>query len=113
MALCIDGRVIETDEEGFLEDPHDWDETVAQAIAAGEGLTLDDARWAVVRYVRQYFEQNGAVPEARHLLKALANMVGKDKATRKFLYSMFPYGYGQQACKIAGMRKPRKLMLDV
>ena len=36
-----------------------------------------------------------------------------EKATRKFLYTLFPYGYGQQACKIAGMRKPLKLMLDV
>ncbi len=26
---------------------------------------------------------------------------------------LFPYGYGQQACKIAGMRKPLKLMRDI
>jgi len=113
MALRIDGRVIETDEEGFLEDPGEWDETVAQAIAAAEGVVLDTARWAIVRFVRQHFEHNGAVPEARRLLKALIDMVGKDQATRKYLYTLFPYGYGQQACKIAGMRKPRKLMLDV
>jgi sulfur relay (sulfurtransferase) DsrC/TusE family protein len=37
----------------------------------------------------------------------------KDKATRRHLYQRFPRGYGQQACKFAGMRKPRKLMLDV
>jgi tRNA 2-thiouridine synthesizing protein E len=36
-----------------------------------------------------------------------------EKATRKYVYQLFPYGYGQQACKIAGMRKPLKLMLDV
>lgn len=29
------------------------------------------------------------------------------------LYALFPHGYGQQACRIAGMRKPLKLMLDV
>lgn len=38
---------------------------------------------------------------------------GKEPATRKYLYDLFPYGYGQQACEIAGMRMPRKLMLDV
>ena len=38
---------------------------------------------------------------------------GKEKATRKYIYSMFPYGYGQQACKIAGMRVPLKLLLDL
>lgn len=113
MNLSVNGRVIQTDEEGFLEDPHDWDETVARQIAADEDLPLDEARWAVVRYVRQYFEHNGSVPEARHVLRAMSELVGPDKATRKYLYSLFPYGYGQQACKIAGMRKPRKLMLDV
>ncbi len=44
---------------------------------------------------------------------AATHLSGKEKATRKFLYELSPYGYGQQACKIAGMRKPRKLMLDV
>ena len=29
------------------------------------------------------------------------------------MYALFPRGYGQQACKIEGMRKPLKLMLDV
>ena len=43
----------------------------------------------------------------------LGKQFGKEKAARKFLYQLFPYGYGQQACKIAGMRKPRKLMLVV
>lgn len=53
------------------------------------------------------------MPEARHALKAMQTAPGGDKATRKCLYQLFPYGYGQQACKIAGMRKPLKLMLDV
>jgi tRNA 2-thiouridine synthesizing protein E len=43
----------------------------------------------------------------------LRQKLGEDEATRKFLYPLFPYGYGQQACKIAGMRKPLKLMLDI
>jgi TusE/DsrC/DsvC family sulfur relay protein len=113
MALTLDGKVFETDEEGFLLDPHDWNESLAQHIALGEKLDLNEARWAVVRYVREHFDSRGTVPEARHVLKELGRHFGRDKATRKFLYELFPYGYGQQACKIAGMRKPRKLMLDV
>ena len=38
---------------------------------------------------------------------------GEERATRRALYALFPTGYGQTACKIAGMRKPLKLMLDV
>jgi tRNA 2-thiouridine synthesizing protein E len=62
--------------------------------------------------VRDCFERHQTVPEARTRLKALATEYGKELGTRRYLYQLFPYGYGQQACKIAGMRKPRKLMLD-
>lgn len=113
MSLQVNGRTIATDEEGFLEDASDWDQDVAQVIADGERLELNEERWRVVQFVRDYFETNQKVPEARTLLKALAEQLGKNMATRKYVYSLFPYGYGQQACKIAGMRKPRKLMLDV
>lgn len=111
--LTVGGRVIETDEEGFLENPSDWDHDVAATIATLEKLELTDERRRVVFYVRDYFETHHKVPEARTLLKAMQEMFGQGRATRKFLYQLFPYGYGQQACKIAGMRKPRKLMLDV
>ena len=111
--LEFNNRVIATDEEGFLLDPSDWSREIALAIAAGESMPMTDERWAVVNYVRDYFENNHTVPEARTLLKAMKDMLGPDKATRKFLHELFPWGYGQQACKIAGMRKPRKLMLDV
>ena len=111
--LTVNGRVLATDEEGFLEDPSEWDRDVALVIAAQENLELNDARWRIVQYLRDYFETQHKVPEARTLLKAMEQLFDKEHATRKYLYLLFPYGYGQQACKIAGMRKPRKLMLDV
>jgi tRNA 2-thiouridine synthesizing protein E len=67
----------------------------------------------VVHDVREYREERQSVSEARHLLKAVKDKLGKDKATRRHLYQLFPYGYGQQACKITGTPKPPKLMLDV
>ena len=113
MAIEINGRVIETDEEGFLLDPFVWDREVALQIAHSEQLEMTDDRWIVVQFVREHFDERGTVPEARNILKLLERTLGKDRATRRFLQSLFPYGYGQQACKIAGMRMPRKLMLDV
>ena len=70
-------------------------------------------RREIVMYVRDYYEQNFSVPEARTVLKHMKSVWGQERATRRYLYQLFPYGYGQQACLIAGMRKPRKLMLDV
>ncbi len=113
MAMAMGDIPLERDEEGFLMDPELWTPELAQALAAEEDLELDAERWDVVRYVRDYWERQASVPEARTLLRHLKSEWGPEKATRKYLYRLFPYGYGQQACKIAGMRKPRKLMLDV
>ena len=113
MHLTMNGRTLAIDNEGYLLDPADWSEDLAEEIARREEVPLSEDRWAVVRFVREYFEFRQSVPEARYALKAMREQLGAEKATRKYLYQLFPYGYGQQACKIAGMRKPLKLMLDV
>jgi len=111
--LEIAGRLIPTDNEGFLLNPADWDIDVANKLAETLRIDMSEHHWEVVRFIREYYEQTQTVPEARHALKDLGNKLGKEIVNRKFLYALFPYGYGQQACKIAGMRKPLKLMLDV
>jgi tRNA 2-thiouridine synthesizing protein E len=104
---------LDRDEEGFLLDANDWHPALIDAFAAEDDLDMTPERREVIEYIREYFDKNLSVPEARTLLKHLRTEWGKDKATRRYLYQLFPRGYGQQACKIAGMRKPRKLMLDV
>ncbi|MCO6413250.1 MAG: TusE/DsrC/DsvC family sulfur relay protein [Thiogranum sp.] len=104
---------LERDEEGFLLDAQDWHPGLIDAFAAEDGLELTPERREIIDYIRSYFESNFSVPEARVLLRHMETIWGKDRATRRYLYKLFPRGYGQQACKIAGMRKPRKLMLDV
>jgi TusE/DsrC/DsvC family sulfur relay protein len=104
---------LDRDEEGFLLDVQDWHPDLIAAFAAEDELEMTAERHEIVAYIRRYFEENQSVPEARTLLKHLQTVWGKEKATRRYLYQLFPRGYGQQACKIAGMRKPRKLMLDV
>lgn len=104
---------IDRDEEGFLIDPNDWHPGLIDALAAEVNLEMTPERREIVNFIRDYFESRDSVPEARTLLKHMNHSWGAPKATRRYLYSLFPYGYGQQACKIAGMRKPRKLMLDV
>ncbi len=111
--IQVNGRRVETDEERCLVNTDDWNLQVAEQIADLEDIELSgDALW-VVEWVRHYFEENQTVPETRTLLKNMQQHLGKERGTRKYLYTLSPYGYGQQACKIAGMRKPRKLRLDV
>ncbi|MCL4150798.1 UNVERIFIED_CONTAM: hypothetical protein GTU68_063305, partial [Idotea baltica] len=104
---------IERDDEGYLLDPSQWSEQLAKDIALEENIAMDADHWHVVNFVREYYQSNQTVPEARTLLKHLKLTLDENRSTRRYLYSLFPYGYGQQACKIAGMRKPLKLMLDV
>ncbi len=73
MAVNVNGKSLETDEEGYLLDPSEWDEGVAHKIAEGEQLEMTAERWNVVNFVREFYEANHSVPEARVLLKAMAN----------------------------------------
>lgn len=94
-------------------EPSDCNEDMAHVIAEKEGIELNEDVWEVIMFVRHHYETNQCITEHRRLLQALRNKHGKEIATRKYVYNMFPYGYGQQACKIAGMREPLKLLLDL
>jgi tRNA 2-thiouridine synthesizing protein E len=98
---------MQLDEEGYLVDPAQWNEQVAEALARAERIDLSEEHWAVIRFMREYYEQHQIAPDARHVMKHLAEFKGAGKAGRNDLFALFPYGYVKQACKIAGMRKPR------
>jgi len=104
MPLEIAGKVLPIDDEGYLVDPADWSESVAVELARREDIALTHAHWAVIGFMRDYYEQHRIAPDARFVLKFLAETRG---AERNELFRLFPYGYVKQACKIAGMRKPR------
>ncbi len=96
-----------TDDEGYLVDPADWSETVAEALAAREGLMLTDLHWRVLRFMRAFHDEHQVAADARFVIKHLADEEGHGSAARGRLFELFPYGYVKQACKIAGMRRPR------
>ena len=98
---------MQLDAEGYLLDPADWNEQVAEALARQEQIVLTDEHWAAIRFMREYLEQHHIAPDVRHVMKHLAKVKGAGKAERNDLFVLFPYGYVKQACKIAGMRKPR------
>ncbi len=107
MALEVEDRRIETDDEGYLIDPNDWDEGVAKVLAQQEGLELSDEHWKVIRFMRNYYDQHQIAADARFVIKYLAEELGYGKNARSRLFELFPYGYVKQACKIAGMKRPR------
>jgi tRNA 2-thiouridine synthesizing protein E len=104
MSLDSTTLAVSLDDEGYLTEPANWSEPIAVELARREGIALTDAHWAVIRFMRDYYEQRHIAPDARFVLKHLAETRGAD---RNELFRLFPYGYVKQACKIAGMRKPR------
>jgi TusE/DsrC/DsvC family sulfur relay protein len=95
----------ERDAEGYLIDPGDWNEDVARALAKEENIELNDDHWDAIRFMRDFYEENQVTADARFVIKHLAERMGKE--AQKQLFVLFPYGYVKQACKIAGMRRPR------
>ena len=96
------------DEEGYLVDPNEWTHDLALRVAREEELDLGRDHWIVIRFVREYFEEHQVIPDVRHVTAFLSSNMNIDKKTAKaILFDIFPYGYVKQACKIAGMKRPR------
>lgn len=106
--MCPTGRApLRFDDQGYLVDPSDWSDALAVELAREEGIVLTEAHWVVIRYLREQFDASQTAPDARHVMRHLAAYTGRGEAGRNDLFTLFPYGYVKQACRIAGMRKPR------
>lgn len=109
----LDSLMPPRDNEGYLLEPRDWNRALAPLLANENGVTLSPAHWHVIDFIRASYIATESVPEARHVINHIAGAGGDKRTAKQVLYALFPHGYGQQACRIAGMRKPLKLMLDV
>ena len=92
------GKKLSRDEGGFLLHEEDWNEEVAEILAAEEGLNgLDEEKKAIVRFMRDYYHANKAFP----ILRAVCREVGQKRhcVSEEFIDPM-------KAWKIAGLPKP-------
>ena len=92
---------VDLDAEGFLTDPAQWNEQIAEEIARRNGIAeLTDRHWQVVRFMRDRYLTTGTAPSIRSL--------GKESGVPvKELYQLFPKGPAKLAAKVAGIPKPR------
>jgi tRNA 2-thiouridine synthesizing protein E len=96
------------DNEGYIVDPEDWDQDIARLLAAEENLELTEEHWLVLEFMREYWRDHKVAPDVRHVIGYLASNQGYDKKVAKQrIFNLLPYGYVKQACKIAGMQRPR------
>ncbi len=106
MSIEVNGKVLETDEEGYLGNLSDWSPEVAEHMAAKDECELSQNHWEVINFLREYYEEYQIAPAVRVLTKAIGRKLGKDKGNSKYLYQLYPYGPAKQACKYAGLPKP-------
>lgn len=97
---------IEFDEEGYLRNLEDWDESVANSIADMEGLTLTQEHWEIIHIIREFYEQYQLSPAMRPLVKAVSLKLGKDKGKSIYLMKLFPGSPAKLIAKISGLPKP-------
>ena len=103
MSIEVDGKTIATTESGFLENPDDWTESVAKAMAEVEELELNEQHWDIIRYLRnEYFSNNGNQPNNRALLKEMSSRWGH-KVSNKELFELFPGNPSKQAGRLSGL----------
>ena len=104
MAYESKGKMIEATENGYLVSQDDWDQDVAEAIAAAEGLALTQDHWDVIEYLRDaYFNHNGAQPNNRAILTAMQDKWPGRSVDNKTLFDLYPGNPSKQAGKIAGL----------
>ena len=106
MSITIDGKTLETDEEGYLQNLSDWNVDVATQMAERDGIALTDAHWEVINFLREYYDEYKIAPAIRILTRAMAKKLGREKGNTRYLYRLFPEGPAKQACRYAGLPKP-------
>jgi len=94
------------DEKGYLLDPSVWERSVAEHMAKHDGVDLTEDHFAVIDIFRDYFRQYEIEPPMRALVKLVAERMGEEKGSSRFLYRLFPEGPTIQACRYAGLPRP-------
>jgi tRNA 2-thiouridine synthesizing protein E len=114
MSLQVNGKLIETDEEGYLLNRDDWNEAVCEAliqqhVAAGH-KPLNETEKGLIDYFRAYYEEHQVHPSMHKLVQALGRDEGArfhdQEACKTHLYQVFPHGPVRMLCKLAGCPKP-------
>lgn len=91
---------LEFDGDGFLIHPETWTKDVADEIAKADGIeNLTEQHWAVIKVIRQSYEEKGMAPMVRVICKETGLKL-------KDIYELFPLGPARGACRVAGLPKP-------
>ena len=95
----LDGHEVHVDEEGFMTEYAEWDETLGKALAAQIGIDMTDDHWKAIRFLREDFVAQGETPTLRRV-----STVGG--IPTKQLFVLFPQKPAKKMAYVAGLPKP-------
>ena len=97
---------LETTDQGFLVNSFDWNKDVAIRMAELNNISLNEAHWELIVFIRHYYQLYKHLPNARVFTKAIAKALGEEKGNSRYLHKLFPDGPLKYVCKLAGLPKP-------
>jgi tRNA 2-thiouridine synthesizing protein E len=95
----IAGRSIHVNDEGFLTVYDEWDEQLAEQLAANIGIDLTTEHWKAIRFLRDDYKTQGETATLRRV-----STVGG--IPTKELFILFPTKPAKKMAYIAGLPKP-------
>jgi tRNA 2-thiouridine synthesizing protein E len=90
---------VHVDAEGFLTEYAEWDDELAQQLAAAIGIELTDAHWKAIRFLREDYLVRAETATLRRVA-TLADIPIKE------LFTLFPGKPAKKMAYIAGLPKP-------
>jgi len=95
----IAGHEVSINEEGFLTEYDEWNEEIATELAANIGVEMTDDHWALIKWLRQDFQDKGETATTRRVQNA-----GGFPTKQQF--QLFPKKPAKKMAYIAGLPKP-------
>ena len=90
---------IETDADGFLLHPEEWNELVANQLAESDGIApLTEAHWSVIQTLRRHYFSSGAIPPLQHVCR-------ENHLDPHCIPQLF-HDTGREAWRLAGLPNP-------
>lgn len=102
--LTWEGKVMavelpERDGDGYLTDMNVWTEEIGRAMAAADGVVLDEVKWRHIMQAREVYEEDQVVPPIRKFAKR----IGEDQ---KEMFRLWNTGPMKPITKYGGLPKP-------
>jgi len=89
----------ERDGDGYLADMGQWTPDLGRAMAAADGIELDDTKWGQILKAREYYDEFSVVPPIRKFAKYV-------KQDQKDMFKAWMTGPMKPITKYGGLPKP-------